>query len=98
MARLSTLALVVLPRASTRCFATSATRQPLVITTTTNAVSTLLMNNPTKLNGWTKPMLESLREGFSTAAADSACKVVVLTGADPYYCAGVNLAVRPAEP
>ena len=77
-----------------------ASRTPLVIRTTKNGVSTLLMNNPAKLNGWTKPMLESLRDGFTAASADPACKIVVLTGADPYYCAGVNLAdtIRPMHP
>jgi enoyl-CoA hydratase/carnithine racemase len=36
-------------------------------------------------------MMDALREGFSAAADDNGTRVLVLTGADPYYCAGVNL-------
>ena len=50
------------------------------------------MNTPKRLNGWTKQMLEALKEGFNTAAEDDETRVLVLTGADPYYCAGVQLA------
>lgn len=72
--------------------AAAAARAPLVLVSTKNSVTTLTMNNPKKLNAWTKPMLESVRDGFATAATDPACKVVIMTGSDPYYCAGVNLA------
>lgn len=63
----------------------------LVVVTAAEGVTTLRMNNPRKLNGWTMGMMEALRAAFDTAAADEACQVLVLTGTDPYYCAGVNL-------
>lgn len=50
------------------------------------------MNTTARLNGWTMEMMEALKEGFRDAAEDDETKVLVLTGADPYYCAGVNLA------
>ncbi len=56
-----------------------------------NGVTTLTMNMPRRLNGWTKPMMEALHAAFAWTAADEATKAVILTGADPYYCAGVNL-------
>ncbi len=37
-------------------------------------------------------MIDALKECFRVAAQDNETKVLVLTGADPYYCAGVNLA------
>ncbi len=37
-------------------------------------------------------MMDALKEGLKTSAADDETRVLVLTGTDPYYCAGVNLA------
>ena len=58
------------------------------------------MNNPTKLNGWTGPMLDSLFHNLQACAADPATAAVILTGADPYYCAGANLSenIKPMLP
>jgi len=53
---------------------------------------TLTMNRPARLNGWTMEMMNALKDGFRTAAGDDDTRVLVLTGTDPYYCAGVNLA------
>jgi enoyl-CoA hydratase/carnithine racemase len=50
------------------------------------------MNTPQRLNGWTMEMMDALKEAFRVAAGDDETIVLVLTGADPYYCAGVNLA------
>ena len=57
-----------------------------------DGVRTLCFNRPAKLNGWTFEMMRSMREHLANASSDEAVQVVVLTGADPYYCAGVNLA------
>lgn len=37
-------------------------------------------------------MMDALKEAFRVAAHDADTRVLILTGADPYYCAGVNLA------
>ena len=65
-----------------------------------DGVTTLTMNTPKRLNGWTMEMMEALKAGFGAAAGDEETKVLVLTGADPYYCAGVNLSavMRPRHP
>ncbi|PIE17095.1 MAG: crotonase [Proteobacteria bacterium] len=63
----------------------------LILTSTRNAVTTLKMNNPARLNGWTAPMMERLKAELARAQRDDACKALILTGTDPYYCAGVNL-------
>jgi len=72
----------------------------LVTSSTTNNVTTLTMNDPKKLNGWTGPMMLTLRDRFLEHAVNPETKVVILTGADPYYCAGVNLAatIQPMHP
>ena len=45
-------------------------------------------------------MLQSLRAALAAAAGDASVRAVVLTGADPYYCAGVSLGdtLRPMPP
>lgn len=63
----------------------------LLLSSTKNAVTTLTMNHPRRLNGWTEEMMEALRAAFRRVEADAATQVVVLTGTDPYYSAGVNL-------
>ncbi|MGF1511031.1 MAG: enoyl-CoA hydratase/isomerase family protein [Myxococcota bacterium] len=63
----------------------------LVLASTSNKVTTLTMNDPRRLNGWTLDMMNALADAFARAAEDAATAVVVLTGTDPYYSAGVNL-------
>lgn len=62
-----------------------------ILTHKHDGVTTLTMDRPKRLNGWTMEMMDALKEGFRAAAVDEETKVLVLTGADPYYCAGVNL-------
>lgn len=78
----------------------SAPENELVLWETREHVTTLTMNNPRKLNGWTMPMLVALRDAIERAAADPQTKVLILTGTDPYYCAGVNLSaiIAPDHP
>ena len=63
----------------------------LILRSTHNGVTTLTLNMPKRLNGWTAPMMEALKAGFDDASTDEATRALVLTGTDPYYCAGVNL-------
>ena len=63
----------------------------LILTSKRHGVTTLKMNMPKRLNGWTAPMMDALKGALGSAATDEETQVVILTGADPYYCAGVNL-------
>lgn len=67
---------------------------------TLNRVTTLTMNLPKRLNGWTLELMAALRSALRDAASDDETGVVVLTGTDPYYSAGVNLSgtLRLAHP
>lgn len=69
----------------------SKSTDDLVVVQVEDGVATLRMNNPKKLNAWTMPMLETLRAEMQRAAEDESVGAIVLTGTDPYYCAGVNL-------
>ncbi|MGD9020655.1 MAG: enoyl-CoA hydratase/isomerase family protein [Lysobacterales bacterium] len=74
--------------------------ESLILVGKLDGVTTLTMNAPGRLNGWTMPMMDALKAQFKAAAADDATRVLILTGADPYYCAGVNLAgiFKPMHP
>lgn len=65
---------------------------PAILIQTQGGVTTLTMNRPAHLNGWTMEMMNALKAAFKFAAIEDETKVVILTGMDPYYCAGVNLA------
>jgi peroxisomal 3,2-trans-enoyl-CoA isomerase len=64
----------------------------LMLTSKTNHVTTIIMNTPKQLNGWTTASMIALHSAFAKAETDDQCHVVILTGSDPYYSAGVNLA------
>ena len=70
---------------------TSADTSPLLIDKQ-DGITTITMNTPERLNGWTMAMMNALKDAFKLAAVDEQTSVLILTGADPYYCAGVNLA------
>ena len=63
----------------------------LIVKETSEGVTTLRMNNPKKLNGWTDSMMRALFAALEEAGADPETKAVVLTGTGKYYSAGVNL-------
>lgn len=68
----------------------SVNTRPL-ITETHDGVTTLTMNTPERLNGWTAQMMDAINTNLEKAATDDRTRVLILTGSDPYYCAGVNL-------
>lgn len=63
----------------------------LMLVETTDGITTLTMNHPRRLNGWTAPMLEAVMGTLKRVALDDATEAVVLTGTGKYYSAGVNL-------
>ncbi len=72
--------------------ATEPASADALLTHKRDGVTTLTMNTPARLNGWTMQMMAALKDAFRSAALDDETRVLILTGADPYYCAGVNLA------
>ena len=65
--------------------------EDLILVDIQDGVATLTMNMPRRYNGWTYSMMTELRQALLDAAHNDDVKALVLTGADPYYCAGVNL-------
>ena len=74
--------------------------EPMVRVERQEAVCTLTLNRPQSLNSFTTAMLVDLHAALEAAAADSAVRCVVLTGAGRAFCAGQDLAdpaVAPAQ-
>lgn len=55
------------------------------------AVATVTLNRPDRLNTMSADLLAGVSEALETAAADEAVRVVVLTGAGRAFCAGGDL-------
>jgi 2-(1,2-epoxy-1,2-dihydrophenyl)acetyl-CoA isomerase len=56
-----------------------------------DAVATLTLNRPEKLNAYTAPMGEAAVAAFRRAEGDPAVRAIVLAGAGRAFCAGVDL-------
>jgi len=56
--------------------------------TTNDAISTITLNRPDKLNAFTGTMREDLLAALRECEADAAVRVVVITGAGRAFCAG----------
>lgn len=65
-----------------------------VLSDLSQGVLTLTLNRPEKLNAFNEEMHLALREGFAMAHADSAVRVVLLTGAGRGFSAGQDLGDR----
>jgi 2-(1,2-epoxy-1,2-dihydrophenyl)acetyl-CoA isomerase len=63
-----------------------------VLVATAGAVRTLTLNRPQSLNSFTADMHRLLRQALEAAAADTAVRCIVLTGAGRGFCAGQDLA------
>jgi len=61
-------------------------------------VRQLTMNRPEQLNAMTAELCEQLHEQISRAAAERACRAVILTGAGRAFCAGLDLDGYGAAP
>src|SRR5271165_3118120 len=59
---------------------------------TADAVATITLNRPERLNTIVPPMPEELERAIQTAARDGAVKVIVLRGAGRSFCAGFDFA------
>jgi enoyl-CoA hydratase/carnithine racemase len=56
-----------------------------------DAVATLTLNRPEKRNAMSAAMLQELSDAFDRLDADDRVRVVVLAGAGPAFCAGMDL-------
>ena len=64
---------------------------PLVLSDDAGPVRVLTMNRPEARNALNTNLIEALYAALCGADDDPAVRAVVLTGADPAFCAGVDL-------
>jgi 2-(1,2-epoxy-1,2-dihydrophenyl)acetyl-CoA isomerase len=64
----------------------------------TAGVLTLTLNRPERLNAFNGALQEALSAGIKRAAADSACRAVLITGAGKGFSSGADLAERAVDP
>ena len=65
--------------------------EPVVLSETKNAVLTLRLNRPERLNAANDELLFALTEALKQAEQDSSVRVVVITGSGRGFCAGQDL-------
>lgn len=64
----------------------------LLIEQTTESLTTLTLNRPEKRNALSVALVEALREAVIGAQQDARRRVLILRGAGPAFCAGLDLA------
>ena len=71
----------------------------LVLLDVSDRVATITLNRPEAHNALNGDLLETLTQTVAAADADDAVDVLVITGADPAFCAGLDLkAVASGDP
>ncbi|MGH1487948.1 MAG: enoyl-CoA hydratase [Acidimicrobiales bacterium] len=64
---------------------------PVVLMSVVDGVATITLNRPESRNAINGPLRQAMRQSFKAAEADPAVSVIVLTGTDPAFCAGLDL-------
>ena len=64
---------------------------PVLLTETTEGVRTITLNRPAARNALSAELIDRLVEALHAAEDDPDVRAVVLTGADPAFCAGLDL-------
>lgn len=65
--------------------------EPLLLVDTIDRVRTLTLNRPDHRNALNRALMHALWDGLLDAGSDPEVDVVILTGADPAFSAGVDL-------
>jgi len=64
---------------------------PDVLVTRDDGITTITLNRPVALNAFDASMAARVADAIRAAADDTACRVIVLTGAGRGFCAGADL-------
>jgi enoyl-CoA hydratase len=63
----------------------------LVLTEVADQIATITLNRPEARNALSGPLIKDLRAAVRAAQDDDSVSVIILTGADPAFCAGLDL-------
>lgn len=69
----------------------------MLLTDTRDSIRTLTLDRPESRNALTPELVAELQAQIAAAGADPDVAVVILTGSDPAFCAGVDLRVIGAD-
>ena len=69
----------------------ASSNEPVLIEADVDGIRLLTLNRPDQRNSLNKELASALFAALEIANADVAVRVVVLTGADPAFCAGIDL-------
>lgn len=69
----------------------SAPHDDVLLTETTDRIRTLTLNRPASRNALSAELRRRFFAALAEAEADDAVDVVIVTGADPVFCAGLDL-------
>jgi len=72
---------------------TAAAASPVLLESTANGVTLLVMNRPEKLNALNGEMAIALNQTFDRIGKDPSVRVVVISGAGRAFCAGGDLEI-----
>lgn len=61
-----------------------------------DAICTITLNRPERLNAWTQRMEAEMRHAVEAASGDAAVRAIVVTGAGRGFCAGADMAILEA--
>jgi len=75
-----------------------AETEPLLLQALDQGVLRLTLNRPAARNALSSGLMAALGEALGRAGADKACRVVVIAGAGPAFCAGHDLREMRADP
>jgi len=64
---------------------------PVLLIDVSDRVALVTLNRPDARNALSRELLAALAEGIATCDADDDVDVIILTGADPAFCAGIDL-------
>jgi enoyl-CoA hydratase len=71
--------------------------EPLVLVHAEDRIATLTLNRPEARNALSRALMYALWDGVKAAGDDPGIDAVILTGADPAFCAGVDLKEAAGE-
>ena len=83
--------------AATPMTAVTGDNAPLLREECADGVLRLVMNRPAQRNALSVALMSALQRALEHAAADSKCRVVIIAGAGPAFCAGHDLRELRAE-
>ena len=65
--------------------------EPVLLVEKSEGIATLTLNRPQARNALNRALRDAIREAFTALRSDDTVGAVILTGAGPAFCAGLDL-------